>query len=276
MKLSRPFYFGLGCLVATLFWAITAGVVSDNKSMTPNQTMNNRPNTVVVYHHDDFENYPMDTQLRSVWVIRPIRMLEYAAYGLDENRFNWVRTADVIKSFEADWLADVGLPTGVWRKMDFDAGYACYADPLHIEGNVIRYRVTGARSGDYGDHQLTLTLNHHDTLNAAKAVFIEKVKTLYKKINWGLEMESDIEQKIRLEQFFYENSGYETSLWQAQPDPKFSAHTLENHHWTTPLNHEEVGTRGYLSIRREPFTENGYKWGDPFVIRVLIHSYTYP
>lgn len=271
MKPNRPFYIALTCLVATLFWTIAAGVVTP-----PNQTMYNRPNTVLVYHPDDFENYPLDPQLKSVWSIRALHPFEYAAYGWDENQFNWVRTADVIKSFEADWLADSGLPTGVWRKMDFEADYACYADPLHIEGNIIRYRVTGDRGGGYGTHQLTLTVNRHDTLKAAKERFLEKVKTLYKKMNWGLEMESDIEQKIRLEQFFYENSGSDKSLWQEQPDPNFSAHKLNNHHWTTPLNHEEVGPRGYLSIWREPLTENGYKWGDPFVIRVISNSYAYP
>ena len=36
MKSNRPFYFGLGCLVATLFWAIAAGVVSDNGSTVLN------------------------------------------------------------------------------------------------------------------------------------------------------------------------------------------------------------------------------------------------
>lgn len=271
MKPNRPFYIALTCLVATLFWTIAAGVVTP-----PNQTMHNRPNTVLVYHPDDFENYPLDPQLKSVWIIRPIRMLEYAAYGLAENRFNWVRTADVIKSFEADWLADSGLPTGVWRKMDFEADYACYAEPLNVKGNTIRYRVKGSRHGGYSDHQLTLTVNRHDTRKAAKERFIETVKTLYKKINWGLEMESDIEQKIRHELFFYENSGLDNSVWQERPDPNFTAHTLNSHHWTTPLNHEEVGPRGYLSIRREPLTENGYKWGDPFVIRVLISSYAYP
>ena len=273
---NRLFYIGLGCLMATLVWAITAAVVPEDGSPTPNQTMRNRPNTVLVYHHDDFKNYPLDPQLKSVWVIRPIRWLESAAYGLDENRFNWVRTADVIKSFEADWLADVGLPTGIWRKMDFEADYACYAEPLNVKGNTIRYRVKGDRHGDYGDHQLTLTVNRHDTLKASKAVFIEKVKTLYKKMNWGLEMEPDIEQQIRCEPFFYEDSGSDKTLWQEQPDPNFTAHKFPTHHWKTPLNHEVVGERGYLRITREPLTENGYRWGDPFVIRVISHSYTYP
>ena len=276
MKSNRPFYIGLGCLVATLFWTIAAGVAPDNRSTTPNQTMNNRPNTVVVNHPDDFKNYPLDPQLKSVWSIRALRPFEDAAYGWEENQFNWLRTADVIKSFEADWLADVGLPTGVWRKMDFDFSYACYADPLHIEGNVIRYRVTGDRGGGYGTHQLTLTVNRHEALNAAKAVFIKKVGVLYKKMNWGLEMEPSIEQQIRCEPFFYEDSVGDKTLWQEQPDPNFSAHKFPTHRWKTPLNHEAVGERGYLRITREPLTENGYKWGDPFVIRVISHSYTYP
>ena len=273
---NRFFYIGLGCLVATLFWTIAAAVVSDNRSTAPNQTMHNRPNTVVVYHHSDFKDHPLDPQLRSVWIKRALQWLEPEAYGWEDNQFNWVRTADVIKSFEADWLADYGLPTGVWRKMDFSWEYACYAEPLHIEGNIIRYRVTGSRDGGGGAHQLTLTVNRHEGLAAAKALFIEKVKTLYKKMNWGLEMEPEIERKIGLEPFFYVDGGYDKTLWQSQPDPKFSAHELSNHSWMTPLNHEAVGERGHLKIRREPLTENGYRWGDPFVIRVIGHAFPYP
>ncbi len=273
---NRLFYIGLGCLMATLVWAISPAVVPEDGSPTPNQTLRNRPNTVLVYHHDEFKGYPMDKQLKSVWIIRALHPHEPETYGLDDNRFNWIRTADVIKSFEADWLADYGLPTGVWRKMDFGRDYACYAEPLHIEGNVIRYRVTGARGGGYGTHQLTLTVNRHETRSAATDHFVKAVKALHKKINWGLEMEAEIEDKLRLEPFFYENDVGDKTVWQARPDPDFTAHMLSSHHWTTPLNHEEVGPSGYLSLWREPLTENGYNWGDPFVIRVRINAHGYP
>ena len=47
----------------------------------PNQTVYNRPNTVLAPFVDDFKIYPMDPQLNSVWVIRALRSdEEWAEY----------------------------------------------------------------------------------------------------------------------------------------------------------------------------------------------------
>ena len=270
------------CLMALSLYIGSLTVAGcENRASKPNQTLLNRPNTVIVNDHDDFKNHPIDPQITSVWIIRPVRYPEYSAYGLDEGTTKWVRTADVIKPATADWLADYGLPTGQWRKMDFDSAYVCFAEPLNIKGNVIRYRATGSRDGGVAsEHQLTLTVNNHDTLQEAKRVFLEKVEVIYKHIDWNSEIEPVIRQRILNEQFVYPSDDQMVpgrlrvpDPWQPAPDPDFKYHRFENQHWIIPFDHGGGMYRGSVGIRREPLSENGYKWGDPFVIRVLFRPF---
>ena len=270
------------CLMA-LYLCIGSLTVAgcENKASQPNQTLLNRPNTVIVDHHEDFRNIPLDPQTTSVWVIRPVRYPEYSAYGLDEATTKWVRTADVIKPVTADWLTDYGMPTGQWRKMEFDSDYVCFSEPLNIKGNVIRYRATGGRDGGVAsEHQLTLTVNNHDTLQEAKRVFLEKVEVIYNHIDLNSEIEPVIQQRILNEQFVYPSDDQmvpgrfrAADPWQPAPDPDFKYHRFENQHWIIPFDHGGGMYSGSVGIRREPLSENGYKWGDPFVIRVLLRPF---
>ena len=256
------------CCLLTLCASIGSLTVAGcaSKASKPNQTLLNRPNTVVVKDHDDFKNHPIDPQTTSVWVTRPVRVAEYSAYGWLGNATMWVRTADVVKPVTADWLADYGMPTGPWQKMEFESDYVCFSKPLNIKGNVIRYRAKGNRyAGEAYEHQLTLTVNNHDTLQEAKRVFIEKVEGLYKP------MEPVIRHRILNEQFVYPSA----KRWQPTPDSDFKYHSFENHHWKIPFDHGG-GHHDRLSIWREPLSENGYKWGDPFVIRVILEPHIFP
>ena len=254
-----------------------------NKPSQPNQTLLNRPNTIIAKSYDDLDNQPpLDPQRTSgVGIIRPVRALEYKAYSLD-GAIMWVRTADVIKPANADWLANYGMPTGPWRKMEFDSDYACFSEPLNIKGNIIRYRATGSRdNGRVSKHQLTLTVNNHNTLQEAKRVFLEKVEVIYAHIDGA--MEPVIRQRILNEQFVYSPDDRTTpgqfraaDRWQLAPDPGFKYHRLKTGYWTLPFDHGGNAWNAYLSIYREPLTEDGYKWGDPFVIRVIFQPRYYP
>ena len=119
--------------------------------------------------------------MTSVWSSRAIIK--------EEEGTGWICTADVIKPVHADWLADFGMPTGIYCKRLYDNGYECFSRPLQIKRNIIRFRVAGDRDSVTYEHQLTLTVNNHDTLQEAKHVFLEKVEVIYKQINWGLDME---------------------------------------------------------------------------------------
>lgn len=257
---------------------IVAGCAS--KESQPNQTLLNRPTTVIVDFYEDFRNHPIDPQITSVWTIRPVRYPEYTAYALGDTTM-WVRTADVIKPITANWLADYGMPTGRWRKMDFDWYYVCFSEPLNIKGNVIRYRVKGGREGGMaGEHQLTLTVNNHDTLQEAKRAFLEKVAVLYKHIDWNTDMEPVIRHRILNEHFVYSSDDQtvpgqfrDADSWQPAPTPNFKYHSFEEQRWVIPFDYDGGMYNATISILREPLSENGYKWGDPFAIRVIFKPY---
>ena len=125
----------------------------------------------------------MDPQLNSVWVIRALRSDEEWA-GYPDTK--WIRTADVIKPMQANILADKGMPTGIYRKQLFSSDYECFAEPIKVKGNIIRFRVAGLRSGTISEYQLTLTVKNHATLAEAKQALIERVEIIYKHINWDL------------------------------------------------------------------------------------------
>lgn len=236
----------------------------------PNQTVYNRPNTVVVNHRDDFKDHPLeDPQLISVVSSRAIFSgEEWAEYP----EARWIRTADLIKPMQADILADQGMPTGIYRKRLFSSDYECFAKPIKVKGNIIRFRVAGRRSGTVDEYQLTLTVKNHATLAEAKQAFIERVEVIYKYINWDLDLEPVIRRNILNEKFIYSKE-----RWQPAPEPGFRYHHFENHFWKTPLGWDvEHSIGGSLEIWREPLSENGYKWGDPFVIRVILKPYIYP
>ena len=234
----------------------------------PNQTVYNRPNAVFVWHHEDFENYSIDSQLNSVAVSRPLRSdEEWAGYPEDK----WIRTADVIKPMESDILADKGLPTGIYHKQLFSSDYECFVEPLKVKGNIIRLRVTGSRHGGVNEYQLTLTVKNHATLAEAKQALLERVNFLYDRFNWGFDMHPVIRQRILYEAFVYPS---DQERWQAAPDANFKYHQCTNYNWMTPPNDniEEPPVEapgGWIYIAREPLSENGYRWGDPFVIRVM-------
>ena len=178
----------------------------------------------------------------------------------------WIRTADVIKPMRADILADNGMPTGIYRKQLFSQDYECFAEPIKVKGNIIRFRVTGDRDGTLSEYQLTLTVKNHATLAEAKQAFIEQVEIIYKHINCDLDLEPVIRQSILNEKFVYSKE-----RWQPEPNPDFRYHRFENHFWKTPLSPEvEYSTGGSIEIWREPLSENGYRWGDPFVLRVIL------
>ena len=260
---------------------IVAGCAS--KASKPNQTLLNRPNTIFANSYDGLDNQPpLDPQRTSgIGSTRPVRAREYAAYSLD-GAIMWVTTADVIKPANADWLADYEMPTGPWRKMEFHHDYACYTEPLSIKGNIIRYRATGTRdNGRAGEHQLTLTINNHNTLQEAKRVFLEKVEVIYNHIDGA--MEPVIRHRILNEHFVYSLDDQTASgrfrtadRWQPAPDPGFKYHSLKTGYWTLPFDHGGNAWNAYLSIYREPLTDDGYKWGDPFVIRVIFQPRYYP
>ena len=259
-----------------------------NKASKPNQTLLNRPNTIIARSYDDLDNHPpLDPQRTSrIGTTRPVRAIEYTAYGLD-GAIMWVTTADVIKAANADLLADYGMPTGRWQKMEFDSGYACFSEPLNVKGNIIRYRATGTRDGGRaGEHQLTLTVNNHNSLPEAKRVFVEKVEAICNYIDGG--MEPVIRHRILNEQFVYRPDdqtasgrlraadGWTTDQWQPAPDPGFRYHRFRTHYWRLPFDHGGNAYTGDVSLHREPLSENGYKWGDPFVIRVIFKPRYYP
>jgi len=235
----------------------------------PNQTVYNRPNTVLAPFVDDFKLYPMDPQLNSVWVIRALRSDEEWAEYPDTK---WIRTADVIKPMQANILADKGMPTGIYRKQLFSSDYECFAEPIKVKGNIIRFRVAGERSGTVSEYQLTLTVKNHATLAEAKQAFIERVEAIYKHINWDFDLEPAMRRSILNEKFIYSKE-----RWQPAPEPGFRYHHFENHFWKTPLSWDEgQSIGGSIEIWREPLSKNGYKWGDPFVIRVILVPYVYP
>lgn len=266
------------CLLALCVSIVNLTVTGcAGKASKPNQTLLNRPNTFVEKYLDDLDNHPIDPQIASISISRPVRVAEYSAYGWVGNATMWVSTADVIKPANADLLADYGMPTGQWRKMEFESDYVCFSEPLNIKGNVIRYRARGGRGGGEAyEHQLTLTINNHDTLQEAKRVFIEKVEGLYQP------MEPVIRHRILNEQFVYPSGDKlvrgrfrAAEQWQPAPDPGFRYHSFQNQHWEVPFDHGG-GRHDKLSVWREPLSENGYKWGDPFVIRVIYKPHIFP
>ena len=281
VSIIRLFHYCLLALCVSIGSLTVAGCA--NKASQPNQTLLNRPNTIFASSYDGLDNQPsLDPQRTSgIGTTRPVRAIEYTAYGLD-GAIMWVTTADVIKPANADWLADYGMPTGPWRKMEFESGYACYTEPLNIKGNIIRYRVTGTRDGGRaGEHQLTLTVNNHDTLQEAKRVFLEKVEVLYNRIDGA--MEPVIRHRILNEHFVYSLDDQTASgrfraadRWQPAPDPGFKYHGLKTDYETLPFDHGGNAYSAYLIIYREPLTEDGYQWGDPFVIRVIFQPRYYP
>ena len=268
----------------------------------PNQTPLNRPNTVIANHQEALKTRPIDPQIAHISVTRPVRTAEYSAYGLGDAQTKWIRTADVIKPAPADWLADYGMPTGQWRKMEYDSDYVCFSEPLNIKGNIIRYRVKGSRDGgEVSEHQLTLTVNNQDTLPEVKRVFIEKVEVLYKHMARNSDIEPVIRERIVNEEFVYPSA----KRWQPAPDPGFTYHSCYGIPiWTIPFDYEGVkhshfskhslliktedGNRWgnlsdygdvshtHLTIRRAPLSEDGYKWGDPFMIRVIFEPHNFP
>ena len=288
------------CLLA-LYVSIGSLTVTGCASK-PNQTPLNRPNTVIANDQENLNTRPIDPQIAHISVTRPVRAAEYSAYGLGESPKKWIRTADVIKPVTANWLADYGLPTGRWRKMEYDSDYTCFSEPLNIKGNVIHYRVRGNRDGgETHEHQLTLTVNNHDTLQEAKRVLIEKVEVLYKRMARNSDIEPGIRQRILNEQFVYPSA----KRWQPAPDPGFRYHrcyeipkwtipfdhggvkhshfskhslfitTEDGHKWGNLSDHGDV-SHTHLTIRRAPLSENGYKWGDPFMMQVIFEPHNFP
>ena len=199
-------------------------------------------------------------QIAHISVTRPVRAAEYSAYGLGESPKKWIRTADVIKPVTADCLADYGLPTGRWRKMEYESDYTCFSEPLNIKGNVIRYRVKGTRDGgETHEHQLTLTVNKHDTLQEAKRMLIEKVEVLYKHMARNSDIEPGIRQRIMNEQFVYPSE----KRWQPAPDPGFRYHRCYGiPKWTIPFDYEGVKHSHFSKHSLLITTEDGDKWGN--------------
>ena len=271
---------GLFYYLLLLLCVSVVSLTSTGCGSKTNQTIYNRPNTVIYDHIHDPPNFPKDPQLRSVSVVRPLKIDESVNKDLDQ----WVWTADVIKPVHADLLADKGLPTGIYRKQLFSNAYECVAQPIKVKGNIIRFQVTGDRDGTVNEYQLTLTAENHTTLAEAKQAFLERVEVLYKHINWGVDMEPVIRQSILYEKFAYPSDDETVpellriaERRQPEPDPNFKYHSFDNQRWTTPLNYDvEETIGGRLRIWREPLTENGYRWGAPFVIRVILEPYGYP
>ena len=241
--------------------------VQANPSHKPNQTLINRPNTFFV---TDYKEAPVDMdnnlQLKHLWSRREVTPDEVAVYGLNENQ-RLILTADVIKSVQANWLTNYGMPTGVWQHMKFDLHYICFAEPLNVKENIICYQVMGDRNGRLDQHELTLTVNNHNTLQEAKEVLIEKVEVIYKKTNREYDhgLEPDIRQETFYERFGYDKSG--RTVPQNRPEPNFEYHVLGHMSWDDSLIRD---TRPIVHLWRRPLSENGYKWGDPFVLMVTI------
>ena len=263
-------------LLAILGLVFTAAIVASYLSQVqanpvhkPNQTLINRPNTFFTTNYKDVPaDMDSNPQLKHLWSRREVTPDEIAAYRLNENQ-KLILTADVIKPLQANWLANHGMPTGVWQHMEFGLHYVCFAEPLNIKGNIIRYQAIGDRNGRLDGHELTLTVNNHDTIQETKEVFIEKVEIIYKKTNREYDhgLESDIRQEIFYERFGYDKSG--RTFLQNRPDPNFEYHVLGHMSWADSLIRD---TRPVVHLWRRPLSQNGYKWGDPFFLMVIISS----